>query len=840
MRRLSRLSRKALCVRRTASTAKVSRLSMPDRMAPRPLEPYQSAKYSNLVKKIQALDAADLAKEKTLFKHFIYTDLRESAYGAKAIGSFLKEAGFTFLMKRGSSGAVLDLGAGPNGFALLQSLPLFGKPLTVKTRREVLKVFNERPGNTHGDLLRIVVLDSKFKEGIDLFDVKYVHIMEPPIAASDLTQAVGRATRFCGQRGLKFQLGWPLHVYVYDTELPGREPFLLQDQHAQKISAHEIVLRESGLDLSEFAFSSELMNLGKQTAVDADLTAAFHSSAENSEKQSDKQSDSKQSDNKQSDKQSGGGAFWKIKPVLKSSEIKGAKLRKCSTRKTGLFPFTKPHLYRIAKQMGFSVTRATGRDVYCTLLAENQQYLNMMFRTTDLTTPPKKNKKNNTRKVLRKGPTLTLSGTFDEFQSRILHDFGQFAWKKKPLKNECDTPVPPVPTYTPTQDFIQNYFTPASPFKGLLAWHSVGTGKTCLAIAAAHSFEAAGYSILWVTRNSLIPDVAKNLWDTVCHVGLRARIASGKSLPKDEASRRKLLPHWYTPISYRTFQNATQGRNELGRALKRKNGADPLKKTLLIMDEVHKLQDGDLGPAEAADFYTIQAAIHRSYELSGEDSVRPLLMTATPISKGGKDLLELLNTLIPNIADRLPVVDFRRDYTEADGTITEEGVELFQDKAKGLISYLNREHDASTFAQPVFETVTVPVSETPEETAVSIAEQLIDESESRAFQTVVECEPVVKGLSKEKRSELQACRKTRDATKKLNSKLIAASKKTYTRKRKAFLASASSQMNELLGCMTKSKPTFPGWPAVKDVLDKRFLKGDLAEHSNIDTTGGTA
>jgi len=785
---MTRLSRKAQCVRRAAGTAKVSRLSMPDRTNPHPLAPYQSAKYSNLVKKIQALDAADLAKEKKVFKHFIYTDLRESAYGAKAIGAFLREANFSFLMKRGSSGAVLDLGAGTNGFALLQSLPLFGKPLSVKTRREVVKVFNQRPGNTHGDLLRILVLDSKFKEGIDLFDVKYVHIMEPPIATSDLTQAVGRATRFCGQRGLTFQpsIGWPLHVYVYDTELPGREPFLLKDQPRQKISAHDIVLHESGLDLSEFAFSSELMKLGKQTAVDAGLTAAFHSTAETQQKQSgDKQSGDKQS----------GGAFWKIKPVLKSSEIKGAKLRKCSTRKSGLFPFTKPHLYRVAKQMGLPVTKTTGRGEYCTLLAENQQYLNMMFRTTNLTTPPKRK-----RRTVKAG-SLSDSGTFGEFQSRILHDFARFVWKKKPLKNECDAPVPPVPTYTPTQEFIRHYFTPASPFKGLLAWHSVGTGKTCLAIAAAHSFEAAGYSILWVTRNSLIPDVAKNLWDTVCHVGLRARIASGKSLPKDEAGRRKLLPHWHTPISYRTFQNATQGGNELGRVLKRKNGEDPLKKTFLIMDEVHKLQDGDLGPAEAADFYTLQAAIHRSYELSGKDSVRPLLMTATPISKGGKDLLELLNTLIPNAADRLPVADFRKDYTEADGTITEEGVELFQNKAKGLISYLNREHDATTFAQPVFETVPVPVSETHEETAVSIAEQLIDESESRAFQTVVECEPVVKGLSKEKRAELQACRKTRDATKKLNSKLIAASKKTYTRKRKAFLASAISQMNELLGCL---------------------------------------
>ena len=47
-----------------------------------------------------------------------------------------------------------------------------------------------------------------------------------------------------------------------------------------------------------------------------------------------------------------------------------------------------------------------------------------------------------------------------------------------------------------TQAFVKNYFTPENPIKGMLLYHSVGTGKTCSAIAAASStFERQGYTI---------------------------------------------------------------------------------------------------------------------------------------------------------------------------------------------------------------------------------------------------------------------------------------------------------------------------------------------------------
>lgn len=78
----------------------------------------------------------------------------------------------------------------------------------------MLAEYNSRPENVYGQSMRFIVFDSGFKEGIDLFDVKYVHIYEPSMTLADLKQTVGRATRTCGQKGLRFQpgIGWPLYV----------------------------------------------------------------------------------------------------------------------------------------------------------------------------------------------------------------------------------------------------------------------------------------------------------------------------------------------------------------------------------------------------------------------------------------------------------------------------------------------------------------------------------------------------------------------------------------------------------------------------------------------------
>jgi hypothetical protein len=59
----------------------------------------------------------------------------------------------------------------------------------------------------------------------------------------------------------------------------------------------------------------------------------------------------------------------------------------------------------------------------------------------------------------------------------------------------------------------------------------------------------------------------------------------------------------------------------------------------------------------------------------------------------------------------MPLEAFREKYTDTAGVVNIAGKDYFKDKAKGLISYLNREFDPTTFAQPRFHNIMVPIGE---------------------------------------------------------------------------------------------------------------------------------
>ena len=99
----------------------------------------------------------------------------------------------------------------------------------------------------------------------------------------------------------------------------------------------------------------------------------------------------------------------------------------------------------------------------------------------------------------------------------------EYKWEPLVVENKCIPKPWEKPKsasdveLNPTQKFITTYFCPESPYKGLLLWHSVGTGKTCSGVSiASTTFEKAGYSILWVTRTKLKSDVWKNIFDQIC------------------------------------------------------------------------------------------------------------------------------------------------------------------------------------------------------------------------------------------------------------------------------------------------------------------------------------
>lgn len=244
------------------------------------------------------------------------------------------------------------------------------------------------------------------------------------------------------------------------------------------------------------------------------------------------------------------------------------------------------------------------------------------------------------------------------------------------------------------------------------------THNTCCAIATAtSSWEVEGYTILWVTRHTLKADIWKNMFQQVCSLVIQDKLKKCdiEYLDANDAVKeplKHLSKSWMMPCSFKQFSNLCQGKNDIHKKLVQRNGAkDPLKKTLIILDEAHKVYAADVVGAEKPDAEAIKNAIHKSYTVSGKDSVRLLLMTATPYTSQPMDMMKLLNLMRPSDA-QLPdeFDDFAKVYLDAHGSFTPSGKRRFLDDIAGYISYLNRERDARQFAYPKHHRVLVGMS----------------------------------------------------------------------------------------------------------------------------------
>jgi hypothetical protein len=673
--------------------------------------PTYSSKLDVLIKKIKDLDETDEKNHGHKFKHFIFSDVKSAGFGAKLVAGALIANGMTLAYTapltsagqkaiaeikhdeedendsdeetdsdsdddhyRGGSdenpptpkttrmygkiefldNQVLNLSQG-NNFYLLSSLSVYEQPITVSMKKSILKNFNERPTNIYGDHARIIIMDSGFKEGIDLFDIKYIHIFEPQTTMADQKQVIGRGTRTCGQKGLQFHptQGWPLHVFIYDIDIPET----MKQMMLGASSAFELYLNALGIDLRLFTFQSDLERATILGSVDYELNQAIHSFS----------------------------ATGKETPV------------------------------RTAKWVSPS----------------------MMFDYDEDTTSHSGGAKILVRKDL---PVINLGDVipgraidFDNarfnhasMRQYIRENFSQYAWKDVKMENLClqsggksgdqqQGGKSELLQYSPSQDFIRHYFTPAVPVKGMLLHHSTGSGKTCSAIAAAtSSFEKQGYTILWVTRTTLKNDIWKNMFDQICHDGLREQFTNGTVIPEEQSKRMRLLSKSWSirPMSYKQFSNMVSKQNAFYHALVKKNGeADPLQKTLLIIDEAHKLYGGgDLSTIERPDMQAFQQAVQNSFVVSGNNSVRLLLMTATPITENPMELIKIINLCKP-METQMPTHfdDFSKEYLDESGHFTPQGEVKYLDAIAGHVSYLNREKDARQFAQPIIHIVKTPI-----------------------------------------------------------------------------------------------------------------------------------
>jgi hypothetical protein len=234
---------------------------------------YISPKFEKLLENIDKLDQEDFKNDNHYYKHIIYCDLKSSTYGSKMIAASLIANGYINVYNKQLK-LNSDLEKNNKNFALLSSLTVFNKPFPVKLRKKIIEIFNRRPDNIYGDNIRFLLLDQGYKEGIDVFDVKYLHIFDDLFTENEQKQVIGRGTRFCGQKGLNFEpnIGWTLNVFRYKLKINEKR---LQDKYNEQ-DFFNLILKKSGLNINKILFSNKLEILTKYGAVDYILTKNIH------------------------------------------------------------------------------------------------------------------------------------------------------------------------------------------------------------------------------------------------------------------------------------------------------------------------------------------------------------------------------------------------------------------------------------------------------------------------------------------------------------------------------------------------------------------------------------
>ena len=780
------------CMRKTANFGKINSYHKFDKPNFNPTQLNKdiidaSPKILQLLNNIKKLDELDQKNHGKKFKHFIFSDVKDGGYGAKILSSVFSSNGFNNVIKarkvpnQKRLKLYIDAANSEKNFGLLCSNSIYGATFNEKIKKELLKLFNDRPSNIHGKKLRFIIFDSGFKEGIDLFDVKYVHIFEPSMTIADLKQTVGRATRTCGQKGLDFlpNIGWPLYVYNYYLTVPtitqdsiSSTNFITNNIKKPKEGEtdsdvlifkdvekfNDATMLYSEFDKAMNNLSKQLFELAPTLAVDYELTKNLHNV------------DDLNYEFMEKDFYLKGGAKNIFKNVNKQSKYYNIELINCkgncgkkSTRDIPVsLDFLKKVYYKYSHPRK-NIPKTNQRQYFCDYMSKNDNnsniycaQLNKEWSGRYAYVPEiieKKIKVNNIKKELDNINLEAQEETIDDIaienaeynlleytgkntsSSSIIpknklsfvrmRDFiksnyntKEYKWEPLVVENKC---IPKSGEkhksasdveLNPTQKFITSYFCPESPYKGLLLWHSVGTGKTCSGVSiASTTFEKAGYSILWVTRTTLKSDVWKNVFDQICHSIILHEVNNGLILPEKINERKKLLSQsWLEPMSYKQFSNLLAGKNKIYDILKERNGnTDLLRKTLIIIDEGHKLYGGDLKHAERPDTDVMEKLIMNSYNKSGNDSCKLLIMTATPFTNSPIELFKLINLFMTNESEKITTDkdEFKKQYMTSENILSQNGVKNLANKLSGYISYLNREKDPTQFAQPIM--INVPV-----------------------------------------------------------------------------------------------------------------------------------
>ena len=239
------------------------------------------------------------------------------------------------------------------------------------------------------------------------------------------------------------------------------------------------------------------------------------------------------------------------------------------------------------------------------------------------------------------------------------------------------------------QNLLSNFINPDTPYKGILVFHGVGTGKTCAAISIAEKFKQQvqryGTKIYILVPGPLL----KEQWrrELIKCTGDTYLDASNlNDFDIDNEKKRKdalqIASQYYKFMSYKGFYKRVlgekivikkNGKKEIERDIPT-NKLDNLNNTLIIVEEAHNLTGNDYGEA-------LQTIIDNSVNL------KVVLLSATPMKNLADDIIDLVNFLRPknHKIERDHIFSSEKNHLMK---FKQGGQEYLRNMTLGYISYL--------------------------------------------------------------------------------------------------------------------------------------------------------
>ena len=135
---------------------------------------------------------------------------------------------------------------GPYSYCMLT-----GSPALSPHPEEAIRIVNT-PENQSGDKIKVVLITKAASEGVDLKNIRQIHIMDPWWNLNRVEQIIGRGIRLCSHKGLPFEKR-NAQIFLYtsytgEMETVDHYMYRFAEQKAKKIGAITRLLKENAMD----------------------------------------------------------------------------------------------------------------------------------------------------------------------------------------------------------------------------------------------------------------------------------------------------------------------------------------------------------------------------------------------------------------------------------------------------------------------------------------------------------------------------------------------------------------------------------------------------------------